>query len=145
MPAVVRLLPTIALLAACGGGSGARPTRPQPADQPTVSAADLETQPSEPIEKVLQRKSPGLLVSRTSSGELVIQIRGSSAFNEKKTPPLFVLDDVPFNPGPDGALSGINPYDIESIKILRGAEAGLYGIDGGNGVIVIKTKRAGKR
>jgi TonB-dependent SusC/RagA subfamily outer membrane receptor len=51
---------------------------------------------------------------------------------------------MPFRPGPDGALTGINPHDIESIRVLKGAEAGLYGIEGANGVIVITMKRGGK-
>jgi TonB-dependent SusC/RagA subfamily outer membrane receptor len=55
-----------------------------------------------------------------------------------------VIDDVPFQPGPSGALTGINPYDIESIKVLTNpADVGIYGIQGANGVILIKTKRAG--
>jgi TonB-dependent starch-binding outer membrane protein SusC len=54
------------------------------------------------------------------------------------------VNGSPFAPGSGGVLSGINPEDIESIKLLRGADATLYGIDGANGVIVITTKRGGK-
>src|SRR3990172_7849073 len=38
--------------------------------------------------------------------------------------------------------SDLNPQDIETVTILKGAEAAaLYGIDAGNGAIIIKTKR----
>ena len=47
---------------------------------------------------------------------------------------------------PGGALVGLNPHDIESIQVLKNPEdTGIYGSRGGNGVIVIKTRRPGKR
>jgi len=118
-------------------------TAPDPdAAKPTVTAADLRN-PNEPIEVVLQRKAPGLVITRVGD-EIVVQIRGSSSYNGTATPPLYVLNGLPFRPGTAGVLSGINPADIETIKLLRAAEAGLYGIDGANGVIVITTKKGGK-
>jgi len=49
-------------------------------------------------------------------------------------------------PGPGGALIVINPHDIESIKVLKDpADTGIYGMRGANGVILITTKRPGKR
>jgi TonB-dependent SusC/RagA subfamily outer membrane receptor len=59
--------------------------------------------------------------------------------------PLYLVDGMPFQPGPAGVLDGIDPYNIESIKVLRGAEAAIYGIQGANGVIAIATKRAAKQ
>jgi TonB-linked SusC/RagA family outer membrane protein len=85
--------------------------------------------------------------------------------------PLFIVDGVPYSPqngninqfasvaSPGGALTfhdqhggispfnGINPSDIESIEVLRDASAtAIYGTRGGNGVIIITTKKgkAGK-
>jgi TonB-dependent SusC/RagA subfamily outer membrane receptor len=56
--------------------------------------------------------------------------------------PLYVVDGVAFRPGANGELVGINPYDIESIKVLKNAsDTALYGIRGGNGVIEITTKK----
>ena len=112
------------------------------ATKPTVTSADLRN-PNEPIEQVLQRKAPGLVVTRVGN-EIALQIRGSSSYNGSKTPPLYVLNGLRFTPGPGGILSGVNPEDIESVRILRDSEATLYGIDGANGVIVITTKRGGK-
>lgn len=60
--------------------------------------------------------------------------------------PVYVVDDVPVQPGPGGALIVINPHDIESIKVLKDpADTGIYGMRGANGVILITTKRPGKR
>ena len=57
--------------------------------------------------------------------------------------PLYILDGVPFSPSTDGGLSGINPYDIQSIRVLKdAADITMYGVRGANGVIVIRTKKA---
>jgi TonB-dependent SusC/RagA subfamily outer membrane receptor len=124
----------------CSSG-GTRGTHPQTS---TVTAKDIERNASEPIEKVLQAKVSGLLVTRAADGSIALQIRGATSFDGSDAP-LFVLDGLPMEPGPGGALTGVDPYNIQSIKVLKGAEAGIYGIRGFNGVIVITTKTAGKR
>ena len=123
---------------------GCSPARTGPDRSTTlgVTATDLRN-PNEPIEQVLQRKVPGLLVTRVGT-ELALQIRGNASFNGTMIPPLYVLNGSPFTPGTGGLLSGINPEDIESVRLLRGADATLYGIDGANGVIVITTRKGGK-
>jgi TonB-dependent SusC/RagA subfamily outer membrane receptor len=127
------------LLLACSPAK----TVPEPnTTKPTVTAADLRN-PSEPIEQVLQRKAPGLVVTRVGT-EIALQIRGTSSYNGTTTPPLYVLNGSPFKPGPGGVLSGINPEDIETVRILRSSDATLYGIDGANGVIAITTKKGRK-
>jgi len=131
-------IPLACLFAGC---SSAR-SSPDPAPTAAVTAADLRN-PNEPIEQVLQRKVPGLVVTRVGT-EIAVQIRGTSSYTGARTSPLYVLNGAQFAPGTGGILSGINPEDIESIKFLRGADATLYGIDGANGVIVITTKKGGK-
>jgi len=126
------------LFAACSPAKSV----PEPGTKPTVASADLQN-PGEPIEQVLQRKAPGVIVTRVGN-ELAVQIRGTSSYTGANTPPLYVLDGLPFRPGPSGLLDGVNPMDIETIKVLRGTDAALYGIDGANGVIAITTKRGGK-
>ena len=125
-------------------GCTASHARPEPGAGSTVTSADLQD-PNEPIESVLQKKVPGLIVTRTGDGGIALQIRGSSSYNGAETPPLYVLNGLPFQPGPGGVITGIDPNDIESIKVLKGASAGIYGIDGANGVIVITTKQPTKR
>lgn len=125
-------------------GCGPARTGARPADASTVTARDLENNADEPIEKVLQKKVPGLVVTRAPDGSLALRIRGASSPTGTDAP-LYVLDEMPIEPGPGGALLGIDPYSIETIKVLKGPEAGIYGIRGFNGVIVITTKKAGKK
>ena len=137
--AALSIAAVIALLDACAPS----PSNP-PATGATITSEDLNN-PNEPIEAVLQRKVPGLLVTRTGEGGIALQLRSSGAFRGGDAPPLYILNGLPFQPGPGGALTGINPHDIASIKVLKPAEAGLYGIEGANGVIVVTTKGVGKR
>ena len=125
-------------------GCSASQARPEPASGPIVTSADLQD-PHEPIESVIQKKVPGLIVTRSGDGGIALQIRGTSSYNGRETPPLYVLNGLPFHPGPGGVITGVDPHDIESIKVLKGASAGIYGIDGANGVIVITTKQPTKR
>jgi TonB-dependent starch-binding outer membrane protein SusC len=128
------------LAIACASG-GKRSPSPEPG---VVTAEDIARRPGEPIERILQAKVSGIIVSRTPDGGVALQIRGATAF-EPNSAPLYLIDDVPFQPGDGGALTGIDPYAIESIKVFKGAEAGIYGIRGLNGVIAIRMKKAGKR
>ncbi|MGQ0712698.1 MAG: TonB-dependent receptor plug domain-containing protein [Gemmatimonadaceae bacterium] len=128
----------LGLLAACA------PAHSRAPDSGATLTSDDFRDPNEPIESVIQKKVPGLRVTRTGDGGIALQVRGTSSYSGSETPPLFVLNGLPFTPGPDGALTGINPHDIASIKVLKGAQAGLYGIEGANGVIVITTKKPGE-
>jgi TonB-dependent SusC/RagA subfamily outer membrane receptor len=132
----------LSIAAACGGKPKSAPV---PKDQATVTADDMSKHTEEPIEKMLQGKVPGLLVSRTGDGQIAVQIRGATSFAERTQTPLYILDGLPFQPGKGGVLSGVDPYSIQEIKVLRGTEAGIYGIEGANGVILIKTKRGPSR
>ena len=69
-----------------------------------------------------------------------IMVRGAGSVNASSSP-LYVVDGVPY----DGAISAINPADIETMTVLKDASAGaLYGARGANGVIVITTKKGSK-
>ena len=77
-----------------------------------------------------------------------VEIRGNNSLTGNNQP-LYVIDGVPImNPmGEDGDLdygnpaSAISPDDIESIEVLKGANAAaLYGSDAANGVILITTE-----
>jgi len=88
--------------------------------------------------------SPGLKITRTANGGIAVElVRGPSSFYSSNEP-LYVVDGVPFQAGPGGALTGVNPHDIESIKVLKDpADTAVWGMRGANGVIVITTKRPG--
>lgn len=124
---------------ACAGGT----PRAESTPKPTITAQDIERSPDEPIEKVLQAKYPGIQITRTSDG-IAIELRGPGSFVSNGAA-LYVVDDTPMPPGRGGSLAGINPYDIQSIRVLKNPEdIGIYGIRGSNGVIVITTKRPSK-
>jgi iron complex outermembrane receptor protein len=128
---------------AVGCASGTRNTNREPPGQPVLTAEDVERGGGEPIEKTLQAKVPGIIVSRTSDGYISVQIRGPSSFYSSSRP-LYMVDDSPMEAGAGGVLAGINPHDIESIRVLKDpAELGIYGMRGANGVILITTKRPG--
>lgn len=66
-----------------------------------------------------------------------ITIRGESTINGTLDP-LIILDNFPY----EGDIANINPNDVENITILKDAAAtSIYGARGGNGVIVITTKK----
>jgi TonB-dependent SusC/RagA subfamily outer membrane receptor len=116
-----------------------------PARGADVTAEDMRTSPERSIEQQLMAKVPGITVSRTSSGGLAIHIRGTTSLYGNNNP-LYVVDGLAVEAGPEGEMPGINPYDIESIKVLKDTEAmTMYGSRGANGVIVIKTKLTNQR
>ena len=109
----------------------------------TLTAEDIAKAPGQSIEQVLMGRFPGVEVTRTPDGGFAVRIRGGSSIRSGNTP-LYILDGVAIDPGPNGYLTGVNPNDIESIQVLKEpAETALYGARGSNGVIVIKTKRPG--
>lgn len=141
------LVALVALSSACARNTETNTGQTEPAAPPKaartsgVTAEDLERAPNIPIEQLLQSKVPGIVVSRTEDGSIAIRIRGTSSFTGSNEP-LYVVDGMPIQAGPNGGLTGINPYDIASIKVLKDpAETTMYGVRGANGVIIIKTKR----
>lgn len=68
--------------------------------------------------------------------QIQIIMRGSRSLNRSKNSPIFVVDGVPV---PE--IGRLNPNDIESITVLKGANAAaLYGSEGVNGALMITTK-----
>ena len=128
---------------ACSSGGSKPQTAPPPeagkAGQ-VVTAQDVSNTPSGSVEKTLEGRFPGVVLLKTPSGGISIRIRGAASVNGQNAP-LYIIDGSPVEPGPDGDLPGLNPYDIESIKVLKdAANTTMYGVRGANGVIVIKTK-----
>ncbi len=108
----------------------------------------------------LSGKVAGVNVSTTSTGAAGssrVVIRGNNSLSGTNQP-LYVVDGIPIDNtnlgsagmwgGSDGGdgISSINPEDIESISVLKGASAAaLYGYRSANGVILITTKSGSKR
>ncbi|HJU75606.1 MAG TPA: TonB-dependent receptor plug domain-containing protein [Gemmatimonadaceae bacterium] len=133
----------VVIAVASGCASGARRDAPPGSAEAAFEAAqDSARRTIEPIERIWQQRAPGLSITRTPDGHIAVQLlSGPSSFYSSNAP-LYVLDEVPFQPGPGGALIGINPYDIASIKVLKNpTDTAMYGVRGANGVIVITTKK----
>ncbi|TWW00942.1 SusC/RagA family TonB-linked outer membrane protein [Chitinophaga pinensis] len=128
----------------------------------TVSSKDLTQTASPTIGSALYGKAAGVKITQApggAAGGVSIQVRGVSSVG-LNTQPLYVVDGVPLrnfnNPTnntfgtTNGRIDGngandINPEDIESLTVLKGASAtALYGSEATNGVIVITTKKGAK-
>lgn len=151
-------------------GYGATTQRLNTGNIATVTAKEIERQPVANVLQALQGKVPNFVVTQTSgynSAAFKVELRGRSVINpELPSEPLYIVDGVPFNmlklgntgsynsgspgvlqndmPNPargQSPLFSINPNDIESVTVLKDADAtAIYGSRGGNGVVIINTK-----
>lgn len=121
-----------------------------------VGGSDVSTAKETNLINSLQGKVSGVVISRSATGPggsskvLLRGIRSITGGNE----PLYIIDGVPLNTGRresgggdfggrdgGGGISMLNPDNIESMTVLKGASAAaLYGSAGQNGAIVITTK-----
>jgi TonB-dependent starch-binding outer membrane protein SusC len=102
-----------------------------------VDIGDAKKIPSTSSEQLLQGQASGVTVinSGAPGAASTVFVRGISNFGQ--TQPLYVIDGVQV-----GDMSLVNPNDIESINVLKDAgSAAIYGISGGNGVVVVTTKK----
>jgi TonB-dependent SusC/RagA subfamily outer membrane receptor len=128
----------------CAHSTATNEAEPEPVPQEeslnTVTADEMEQTPNEAIPETLIGRVSGVTVTQTPNG-IKILIRGATSIHGS-TEPLYVIDGIPIQTLPGGALLGISIHDIESIEVLKDAASKtMYGIRGANGVIVIKTKR----
>ena len=110
-----------------------------------INSENLTESHSANFVNALQGKVAGLNVTTGSgspnAGSQII-IRGIASINtSQNNEPLFIMDGMPISGG-GSAAADINPNDIESVTVLKGAAAAaLYGQDAANGVIMITTKQ----
>lgn len=83
------------------------------------------------IYEFLQGKVPGVQVV----GE-TIRIRGINSINSSSDP-LILVDGIEVTD-----ISTLNPRDVAHVEVLKDSSASIYGVRGGNGVILITTKTA---
>lgn len=136
-----------------------------------VQGKDIVGQPVGNPLLALHGRVPGMTVTSSSGlpgASVTIQVRGQNAIKPDQwgrhytDPPLFIIDGIPFSPkngnlnqfssvvspgsteNPYGGFSpfnSIDPQSIESIEVLKDADAtAIYGSRGGNGVVIITTK-----
>jgi TonB-linked SusC/RagA family outer membrane protein len=122
-----------------------------------ITAKQIGLQPAANPLSTLQGQVPGVLVTNTNGlpgAAVKLYIRGRNSIAAGNDP-LFIIDGVPFDITPlnnidelSGAIKQISPFnsispsDIESIDILKDADAtAIYGSRGANGVVLISTKK----
>lgn len=131
-----------------------------------VSGAELTKARDANLMNSLSGKAAGVTIARSTSGvggSVKVLLRGNKSA-QGNNQPLYVIDGIPmtnfttqqpnstwggdgninYAPGRDGGdgISNLNPDDIESISVLKGASAAaLYGSQAANGVILITTKK----
>lgn len=142
---------------------GTTTKRLNPGDVTTVTAEEIAKNPVNNVFEAIQGKVPGLFIQQVTGqpgGAFSLRLRGSANFAEQAPQPLIVVDGVIYPGGTlpmstntsfgtadflkgGSGLNYLNPNDIESISVLKDADAtALYGSSGAYGVILITTKKA---
>lgn len=107
----------------------------------SLSADDVGDQQVTSLYELLHGRFAGVHVERLPSGGISVRIRGASSIYGQ-TEPLYVIDGVPIQGSANSALLALDPNNIARIDILKDAgSAAIYGSRGGNGVVLITTKR----
>ena len=110
-----------------------------------VATADqkaFQSKPSASPINALQGVIPGLVVNRSNGqgsrpgDEATFSVRDVSSVNGGS--PLVLID------GAEGNINFLNPNDIESVSVLKDAQASIYGNRAANGVVLVTTKSAAK-
>ena len=118
-------------------------------DVTTVKAEEIEKQPVQNLLQALEGRVPGLFVTQSTGmpgSAFTVQIRGQNSIANGNDP-FYVIDGVPYsselipgtglNPGGGNPLDFINPGDIESVSVLKDADAtAIYGSRAANGAIL---------
>lgn len=103
-----------------------------------ITEDELKMTKTQDTKNMLTGKVPGVRVVQNTSepgdfGHGNFDIRGFGGS------PLIVVDGVP-----RGNLERLDPNEVESISVLKDASAAIYGVRGGNGVVLITTKKGDK-
>ncbi|WP_316786560.1 SusC/RagA family TonB-linked outer membrane protein [Pedobacter frigiditerrae] len=126
-----------------------------------ITSKDIEKQPVTNFLATMQGRMAGVNIIQqtgTAGGGFNIQIRGQNSVRRDGNSPLYIIDGVPYSSEEIGnglsmsimsmntnPLNNINPGDIESLEVLKDADAtAIYGSRGANGVVLISTKKGKK-
>ena len=88
------------------------------------------------------KRVPGVQVVQSgNTGEATVLVRGNNTMTGQREP-LFVINGVNVGSGYNNAAPLVDVNDISSVQVLKaGNETAAYGLQGNNGVIIIKTKK----
>ncbi|HSC39512.1 MAG TPA: SusC/RagA family TonB-linked outer membrane protein, partial [Chitinophagaceae bacterium] len=104
-----------------------------------INQQDIKSRPVTTALEAMQGKVAGVDITSSNRPGVLgdITIRGVRSLTASNSP-LFVVDGIPLT---TGTLDNINPYDIETIDVLKDASAtAIYGSRGANGVVIVTTK-----
>jgi len=134
------LLAGLLFTTGCSGSGEAASERPEPN---AISGEDAARTPTVRLADLIVQRVPGITLTQSGGGRIKVRVRGITSFTANNQP-LFVVDDMPVDPEPDGSLPGVVLTEIESIKVYKDpADTSRWGMRGANGVIVVKTKMGG--
>lgn len=85
------------------------------------------------------RRVPGVIVTGPANNQTVT-VRGISSINSG-IEPLFVIDGQAVGSDYNHVNNMLNVRDIDHVRVLKGSDAAIYGVRGGNGVIIIATRK----
>lgn len=108
----------------------------------SVKSTDIEKLAPVRAEEALQGQVSGVTVIQSGSpgAAPTVHVRGIPSYSG--TDPLVIIDGVPQTLAD---FNSINPQDIESISVLKdAASTAIFGVKGGNGVILVTTKTGRK-
>lgn len=107
-------------------------------NQSNVMVKPNEKAPSNLTLADMLRRLSGVNVSGQGNN-VRVTVRGIGTFTSA-TDPLYVLNGVAIGTNYSQVANVVNPNEITSLSVLKGADASIYGTRGGNGVILIRTK-----
>ena len=140
------LLALAALMTGCGAsnrgvqndeqvevGYGTQSKRNMTTAVSNVKVKKSDSQTYSDMYAYLRGRVAGVMV--TSDNRIIIRGIGT---NSDATDPLILVDGVQTTD-----LSGINPADVKSVDVIKDGSSAIYGMQGANGVIIIKTISGG--
>jgi TonB-linked SusC/RagA family outer membrane protein len=109
----------------------------------TVNSKDITSRPAVNMFQALQGQAPNLIMQQGTAepgAAMTMNIRGVGSLTGNA--PLVIIDGI--QAGTSG-LQNLNPYDVETISVLKdAASAAIYGSQAANGVVYITTKKGKK-
>lgn len=122
-----------------------------------ITSKEIEKQPVNNPLAAMQGRMSGVNITQSTGltgSAFNIQIRGRNSLRAEGNDPLYIVNGVPYSSQSLGdtsvsaitvsinPLNNLNPSDIESIEVLKDADAtAIYGSRGANGVVLITTKK----
>lgn len=143
-----RYITVIALLVAVAGCASSNTST---SDQNNRSGATYSSEDDRPDGAIVDEYGFGISLSdylrrvsgltvRGSGSNVSVNIRGTSSFMSTNEP-LFVLDGQTIGRSYSDVENMVNVRDIDHVRVLKGSNASSYGVRGGNGVVLIVTKK----